>query len=360
MGLQVNGEKVKRRLFGKTADGAEVELYTLSNDAGLECAITTYGGCIVSLRVPDPTGKFEDVVLGYDSLEGYLSDAAYLGPILGRHANRIAQGKFMLNDVEFHLAQNNGNHHLHGGLKGFDKVVWKGRDVSGAGGMALELTYHAKDMEEGYPGNLTARVVYTLTKEHELKIEYFAKSDKDTVVNLSNHTYFNLAGHASGDILKHELTINADRFTPTDSTSMPTGELRSVEGTPFDFRQPTAIGARVNLPDEQLTYGHGYDQNFVLNRSDKAALSLAARVLEPRSQRVLEVWTTEPGLQLYCGNFLDGSIRGKGGVAYQRNQGFCLETQHFPDAPNQPNFPSTVLRAGAEFHSTTIFKFPGR
>ena len=323
----------------------------------MECGISSYGGTIVSLLVPDCGGKIDDVILGYDSFEGYLSDAAYLGPILGRHANRIAQGKFTLNGVEYRLARNDGKHHLHGGLHGFDKAVWTGRDVSTPAGMALELTYVSKDMEEGYPGNLTARVVYTLTNENELKIEYFAICDKDTIVNLTNHAYFNLGGHASGDILKHELTINADRFTPTGPSSIPTGELRSVEGTPFDFRRPTTIGARLNQVDEQLSYGHGYDQNFVLNRRDESALSLAARVLEPQSRRVMEVWTTEPGLQLYCGNFLDGSIRGKGGTPYRRNQGLCLETQHFPDAPNQRNFPSTVLKAGAEFRSTTVFKF---
>ena len=349
---------MKQEQFGKTADGARIDLYKLSNKNGVEIAISMYGGIIASLRVPDRHGNFTDIVLGYDSLDGYLTDAAYLGPILGRYANRIARGKFILNGREYHLACNNGEHHLHGGLRGFDKVVWKARDVSTHSSMALELTYLSKDMEEGYPGNMEARVVYTLEKENnELKIEYSAITDKDTIVNLSNHSYFNLAGHSAGNILKHKLMINADRFTPTDAGSIPTGELRSVEGTPFDFRQPTEIGARVNQNHEQLVYGHGYDQNFVLNRIDESLLSLAARVVDPRSGRVLEVWTTEPGLQLYCGNFLDGSIRGKGGTAYQRNQGFCLETQHFPDAPNQPNFPSTVLKAGAKFRSTTVFKF---
>jgi aldose 1-epimerase len=323
----------------------------------LEAAISTYGGAIVSLLVPDRRGNLADVVLGYNSCDGYLSDAAYLGPILGRHANRIAKGRFTLNGVTYNLARNNGEHHLHGGLKGFDKVVWKARDVSTENGQALELTYLSKDLEEGYPGNMSIRVVYALNDTNELKIEYFATSDKDTVVNLSNHTYFNLGGHDSGDILKHELMINADRFTPTDASSIPTGELRSVEGTPFDFGRPTAIGSRVNQEHEQLKYGHGYDQNFVLNRVDWSSSSLAARVLDRESGRVLEVWTTEPGLQLYCGNFLDGTIRGKKGAPYLRNQGFCLETQHFPDSPNQPNFPPTVLKAGAQFRSTTIFRF---
>jgi aldose 1-epimerase len=348
---------MKQEPFGETLDGTPVELYKLSNGNGLEVAISTYGSTIVSLLVPDRRGNLADVVLGYDSCDGYLSDVAYLGPILGRHANRIAKGSFTLNGVTYTLARNNGEHHLHGGLKGLDKVVWKARDVSTSNSQALELTYLSKDLEEGYPGNMLVRVVYTLNDANEMKMEYFATSDKDTVVNLTNHAYFNLGGHDSGDILKHELMINADRFTPTDASSIPTGELRSVEGTPFDFRRPSAIGSRVNQEHEQLKYGHGYDQNFVLNRVDSSSSSLAARVLDPKSGRVLEVWTTEPGLQLYCGNFLDGNIRGKKGVPYHRNQGFCLETQHFPDSPNQPNFPSTVLKAGAQFHSTTILRF---
>jgi len=348
---------IKQEHFGETPDGTFVELYKLSNGNGVEVAISTYGGAVVSLLVPDRHGKLADVALGYDSCDGYLSDAAYLGPILGRHANRIAEGRFTLNGVTYSLARNNGEHHLHGGLKGFDKVVWKARDAATPNNQALELTYLSKDLEEGYPGNMLVRVIYALNDANELRIEYFATSDKDTVVNLSNHTYFNLGGHDFGDILKHELMINADRFTPTDSTSIPTGELQSVEGTPFDFKLPAAIGLRVNQEHEQLKYGHGYDQNFVLNRADSSSSSLAARVLDPESGRVLEVWTTEPGLQLYCGNFLDGTIRGKKGVPYHRNQGFCLETQHFPDSPNQPNFPPTVLKAGAQFRSTTIFRF---
>jgi aldose 1-epimerase len=348
---------MKSRSFGKSSEGLEIELYTLANQSGMEAAVTAYGGIVVSLLVPDRHGMRADVVLGYDSLARYLTDAAYLGPILGRYANRIAKGKFMLNGVTYSLACNNAGNHLHGGVKGFDKVIWKPRDVSAGGTDSLELTYLSKDLDEGYPGNMTARVVYTLTNENELRLDYFATTDKDTVVNLTNHTYFNLAGHASGDILQHELMINADRFTPTDATSIPTGELRSVEGTPFDFTRPAEIGSRVNEKHEQLIYGHGYDQNFVLNQSGGASPALAARVRDPQSKRILEVWTTEPGVQLYCGNFLDGSIRGKGDTPYEKNQGFCLETQHFPDSPNQPGFPSTVLKAGAQFRSTTIFKF---
>ena len=335
----------------------EVELYTLTNKSGMQATVATYGGILVSLLVPDSHGKLADVVLGHDSLDKYLNDAAYLGPLLGRYANRIANGKFVLNGAAYDLPRNNGENHLHGGLKGFDKVVWKARDVSAGGTDSLELIYVSKDLEEGYPGNMTARVVYTVTNENELRLDYSATTDKDTVVNLTSHTYFNLGGHAAGDILKHELTINADRFTPTDAKSIPTSEFRSVKGTPFDFTRPTAIGLRVNEDHEQLIYGHGYDQNFVLNESSGASPSLAARVRDPKSGRILEVWTTEPGLQLYCGNFLDGSIHGKGNTPYEKAQGFCLETQHFPDSPNQPTFPSTVLKAGGHFRSTTIFKF---
>jgi aldose 1-epimerase len=349
--------EMRKQSFGKSTDGVEVELYKLTNENGMEAAISNYGGTIVSLLVPDRRGGFADVVLGHDSLDRYLNDAAYLGPILGRYANRVAKGRFTLNGVAYSLVRNNGENHLHGGLKGFDKVVWNARGISTDKGEALELTYLSKDLEEGYPGNMSVLVVYTLTEENELRIEYTATSDKDTIINLTNHTYFNLAGHSSGNILQHELMINADRFTPTDSSSIPTGELHSVKGTPFDFTRPTAIGLRVNQDYEQLAYGHGYDHNFVLNRGVGDSPSLAARVHEPKSGRTLEVWTTEPGMQLYCGNFLDGSIRGKGEKSYHKNQGFCLETQHFPDSPNQPGFPSTVLRAGAQFRSMTVFRF---
>lgn len=348
---------MKKRRFGKTSDGTEVELYELSNDSGVRAKILTYGSILVSLEVPDVHGVFADVVLGYDILDGYLGDKAYLGPIIGRYANRIAHGQFRLGDSSYSLARNNGLNHLHGGLKGFDKVVWKARDISTNDGDALELTYLSKDMEEGYPGNMSVRVVYATTPANELKIEYFATSDKDTVVNLTSHAYFNLAGHGSGDILGHELMLNADYFTPTNSNSIPTGERLEVKGTPFDFRRAIKIGLRAEENHDQLAYGHGYDQNFVLNQDRSVGLTLAARVCEPRSGRMLEVWTTEPGIQLYCGNFLDGLIRGKSGAVYRKHQGFCLETQHFPDSPNQPNFPSTMLKAGAQYHSTTVFKF---
>jgi len=354
-----SGAKVqmKKQPFGKTADGQAVDLYTLTNPNGLEAAITNYGGIVVRLKTPDRNGQLADVVLGFDTLDDYLKGHPYFGAIIGRYGNRIAKGRFQLNGVEYKLAVNNGENHLHGGLKGFDKVVWNARDVSTAEAPALELTYTSKDGEEGYPGTLHVTVVYTLTPANELKIDYAATTDKDTIVNLTNHSYFNLAGQGEGDILGHELMINASRFTPVDAGLIPTGELRSVEGTPFDFRKPVAIGARINQDDQQLKYGNGYDHNFVLDRTGDG-LVLAARVTEPKSGRVMEVYTTEPGIQFYSGNFLDGSNKGKGGKIYQRRYGFCLETQHFPDSPNKPNFPSTVLRPGAKYQSTTVYRFP--
>ena len=354
-----SGAKVqmKKQPFGKTADGQAVDLYTLTNPNGLEAAITNYGGIVVRLKTPDRNGQLADVVLGFDTLDDYLKGHPYFGAIIGRYGNRIAKGRFQLNGVEYKLAVNNGENHLHGGLKGFDKVVWNARDVSTAEAPALELTYTSKDGEEGYPGTLHVTVVYTLTPANELKIDYAATTDKDTIVNLTNHSYFNLAGQGEGDILGHELMINASRFTPVDAGLIPTGELRSVEGTPFDFRKPVAIGARINQDDQQLKYGNGYDHNFVLDRTGDG-LVLAARVTEPKSGRVMEVYTTEPGIQFYSGNFLDGSNKGKGGKIYQRRYGFCLETQHFPDSPNKPDFPSTVLRPGAKYQSTTVYRFP--
>ena len=291
-------------------------------------------------------------MLGFDAPEGYLkNNTPYFGAVIGRYGNRIAKGRFSLNGREYRLALNNGENHLHGGIKGFDKVVWGAREVKR--GPALALNYVSKDGEEGYPGNLSVSVVYTLTDNNELKIEYSATADKTTILNLTNHTYFNLAGE--GSILNHEVMINADRFTPVDQGLIPTGELRSVKGTPMDFTQPAAIGARIEQQDEQLLLGKGYDHNFVLNGG--GAPALAARVYEPVSGRVLEVYTTEPGVQFYTGNFLDGSIKGKGGQVYQRRYGFCLETQHFPDSPNKPDFPSTVLKPGEKYATTTIFKF---
>lgn len=346
---------ITKASFGKAADGALVDIYTLKNAAGMEVAITTYGGRIVSLKAPGRGGQFADVVLGFDNLEGYLGTNPYFGALVGRYGNRIAKGQFKLDGKTYKLAVNDGANSLHGGLKGFDKVVWTGREVPG-GDPSLELTYLSKDGEEGYPGNLTQKVTYTLTAANELKIDYAATTDKDTVVNVTNHSYFNLAGQGKGDILGHVMQLNASKITPVDAGLIPTGELKSVEGTPFDFRQPTAIGARIGADDEQIKRGGGYDHNFVID-GEPGTLRLAARVTEPASGRVMEVSTTEPGVQFYTGNFLDGTVKGKGGNAYAKRTGFCLETQHFPDSPNHPAFPTTTVKAGAEYKSTTVFKF---
>jgi aldose 1-epimerase len=345
--------KMQKQSFGKTEDGQQTDLYILTNKHGVEAAITNYGGTVVSLKVPDKHGKFEDVVLGYDNLDGYASGKAYIGATVGRYANRIAHATFTLDGTAYTLSKNDGDNHLHGG---FSKRVWTAKDVSGRAGPALELTYLSKDGEEGFPGALSVTVVYTLTDQNELKIDYSATTDKDTVLNLTNHAYFNLAGQGNGDILPQKIMIQADRFTPIDATSIPTGELRSVKGTPFDFRTATAIGARIDRDDEQLKLGKGYDHNWVLNNITPGSLFYAARAYDPASGRVLEVWTTEPGIQLYTGNFLDG-IHGRDGKVYNRRYAFCLETQHFPDSPNKPSFPSTELKPGQHFQSTTVYKF---
>ena len=338
-------------------DGKQVDLYILTNKNGLEVKITTYGGAVVSLKVPDKNGVFADVVLGFDKLADYWNSPPYIGTIIGRFANRIAQGRFTLNGVEYKLAANNGVNHLHGGVTGFDKVLWQAWSVKTSNGVGVALSYLSRDGEEGYPGNLSVKVIYTLTEANELRIEYLAESDKDTVVNLTNHSYFNLAGN--GDILGHLLQINAGYFTPTDAKAIPTGELRSVKGTPFDFTQLTAIGARLKEDDEQIKFGQGYDHNFVVN-GPAGTLRQAARVIEPKSGRVMDVLTTEPGVQFYSGNYLDGSKIGKGGQPIGLHAGFCLETQHFPDSPNQPQFPVTTLKKGAKFTSTTIYKFSSK
>ena len=348
--------KVKKESFGKTFDGQDADIYSLTNSGGAEVKITNDGGIVTSLKVPDRNGKLDDIVLGFDNLDAYLKGHPYFGAIIGRYGNRIAKGRFTLHGVEYKLAVNNGENHLHGGIKGFDKVVWNAKPRKLANGAALELTYLSKDGEEGYPGNLSVKVVYTLTNANELKIEYSATTDKDTVVNLTHHSYFNLAGQGNGDILNHRLFINAARFTPTDAGSIPTGELRSVRGTPFDFTRATTIGARINQDYEQLRLGKGYDHNFILNGM-MGTLRRSARVYEPNTGRVMEVWTTEPGMQLYSGNFLDGTLTGKNGKVYQQRYGFCLETQHYPDSPNKPNFPNTVLRKGGRYHTITIYKF---
>lgn len=350
---------VSKRAWGKTADGQAVDLYTLTNSQGMTVEITNYGGIVVSLRVPDREGKLSDVVLGFDDLQGYLGEHPYFGALIGRYGNRIAKGHFTIDGREYTLAQNNNGQSLHGGLKGFDKVVWDAKGILGEKGPGLLLSYTSKDGEEGYPGNLSVRVSYIWTDDAELCIHYGATTDKPTPVNLTNHSYFNLAGQGTGSILDHQLMLNADRFTPVDDVLIPTGELPMVEGTPFDFRQPTAIGARIETENEQLAAGGGYDHNFVLVKGDEA-LSLAARVTEPTSGRVMDVYTTEPGIQFYSGNFLDGTNVGKGGRAYQHRWGFCLETQHFPDSPNQPAFPSTILQPGQQYSSTTIYKFSAK
>jgi aldose 1-epimerase len=346
--------QISHQPFGQTKDGTSVELFTLRNAKGAEVGICNYGGLVIFLKVPDRNGQFGDVVLGYDKLDDYIKDSPYFGALIGRYGNRIAKGKFTLNGEQYTLAVNNGPNALHGGLKGFDKVVWQPTIRASLEGPELELTYVSKDGEEGYPGTLSVKAVYTLTDDNALKLQYTATTDKDTVVNLTHHSYFNLAGR--GDILSHEVMIPADKFTPVDSTLIPTGELQPVGGTPFDFRTPTAIGARIGQDDQQLRFGGGYDHNWVVNKP-MGQLGLMARVYEPTSGRVMEVLSNEPGLQFYSGNFLDGKNVGKGGWAYQFRNGFCMEPQHYPDSPNQPNFPSVVLKPGQVFRNTIVYKF---
>jgi aldose 1-epimerase len=350
---------MSKQSFGRTTDGTEVFLYTLKNKNGMEARITNYGGIVVSLMTRDRTGKTDDIVLGYDSLAGYIKATPYFGALIGRYGNRIGNGEFQLGGVKYTLAVNNGANHLHGGLKGFDKVIWSVDEKASVPGESLVLTYLSKDGEEGYPGNLTARVVYTVTPNDELKIDYSASTDKATVANLTHHSYFNLAGAASGSILNQEMFIDASRFTPVDSGLIPTGELRNVSGTPMDFTTATAIWARINDGYEQLKNGGGYDHNWVLNKPF-GTMGLAARAYEKTSGRIMEVLTTEPGLQFYSGNFLDGTLVGKGGVKYQHRSGFCLETQHYPDSPNKPEFPTTVLEPGKPYTSTTIYRFSAK
>ena len=347
---------ISKQHWRTLSSGEEIELYTLRNSKGIETTITNYGGRVVTLKTPDRAGRFCDVVLGFDLLDGYLQKNPYFGAIVGRYANRIANGEFKLDGQTYKLACNDGPNALHGGLKGFDKVVWGAAEISTNKQPALQLRYVSKDGEEGYPGNLTVAVAYALTDQDELRIDFDAITDKDTVVNLTNHSYFDLSGEASGNILHYEITIDADRFTPVNTNLIPTGELRKVDGTAFDFRKPAPIGSRIDEKDEQLQLGIGYDHNYVLNRSSDELL-LAARVLDPKSGRVLEVLTTEPGVQFYSGNHLDGTVKGKGGVVYKFRSGFCLETQHFPDSPNHPEFPSTLLKPGQRHKSSTVFKF---
>lgn len=350
--------KIPSRDFGKNKDGGAVQIYTLTNAQGMEARVTPYGATLVSLKAPGRDGSLTDVVLGFDSVEGYTQTPSppYFGATIGRYGNRIGGAKFTLDGKTHTLYKNDGANSLHGGLRGFDKAMWTAKQRATVAGQSLDLNYLSKDGEEGYPGNLNVTVTYTLNDANEIRIHYTATTDQDTVLNLTNHSYFNLSGAASGDILDHVVTINADRFTPVDAGLIPTGELRSVEGTPFDFRQPHAVGERINSDDEQIKLGHGYDHNWILNRSG-AGLEFAARVMDPKSGRVLEVLTDQPGIQFYTGNFLDGSFHGKGGTTYQRRGALCLETQHYPDSPNHPDFPSTELKPGEHFDSTTVFRF---
>jgi len=346
----------ERETFGTLPDGTEVSLYTLTNAGGMQVKITNYGGIITHLFVPDKEGQLDDVVLGYDNLEGYVTANPYFGAIIGRYGNRIAKARFTLDGREYELAANNGVNHLHGGLKGFDKVVWAATPYVEKDAAVLELTYVSADMEEGYPGKLDVTVNYSLTNADELIIEYIATTDKPTICNLTNHTYFNLKDGGVTPQLDHILQIDADQYTPVDAGLIPTGEFAAVEGTPFDFRQPTAIGARIDQQHEQISVGGGYDHNYVLN-GESGELRLVCTVYEENSGRVMEVYTKEPGVQFYSGNFLDGSITGKNGAVYEKRHGFCLETQHYPDSPNQPNFPSVVLNPGETYDTMTIYKF---
>jgi aldose 1-epimerase len=334
-------------------------LYTLTNSHGMEVRAMSYGAIIVSVRVPDKKGQLADVVLGHDTLEGYFNNSPHLGGLVGRYANRIANGMFTLDGVKYTLPKNNGPNTLHGGIKGFDQAVWQDAPLKDAKNPGVAFTYLSKDGEEGFPGNLTTTVTYSLTEANEFIIDYKATTDKATVLNLSQHSYFNLAGEGNGDILRHEVMINADRFTPVDSTMIPTGELRSVKGTPLDFTAQTSVGARIDDKYEQLVLGNGYDHNFVINRK-AGGMALAARAYDPGSGRTLEISTDQPGVQFYTGNFLDGTVTGKQGHVYKRRYGLCFETEHFPDSPNHPEFPSTVLRPSQTFHSRTIWKFSAR
>jgi aldose 1-epimerase len=349
------GIALQKEKFGTLPDGREVYRYILKNRNGLEIHVINYGGIITHIFAPDRNGKVEDIVLGYDSLSGYLEKTPYFGAIVGRYGNRIANGKFKLDGKEYTLAQNDGSQHLHGGLKGFDKVFWEIQQLDTTLGNGLRLTYLSKDMEEGYPGNLSVTVDYVLTDNSELKIDYRATTDKATVVNLTQHTYFNLSGNAKRDITDHILTLNADQFVPVTNGLIPTGKLADVKGTPFDFNRPAKIGARINDKHEQITFGKGYDHCWVL--SGKDSLKAAGSLYDSISGRAVDVMTTEPGIQFYSGNFLDGSITGKGEVVYKHRYGLCLETEHFPDSPNQPQFPSVVLKPGETYRTQTTYKF---
>jgi aldose 1-epimerase len=352
-----NAGGIRQKPYGRLPDGRAVMLYELAGGTGLTATITTYGGILTSLMVPDAAGSFADVALGFANVGGYLEGHPYFGAIVGRYANRIGRGRFELEGTAYEVARNDGDHHLHGAVEGFDKKLWVASPSIGPDGPSLALSYTSSDGEEGFPGLLEVEVTYTVSRDCELRIDYAATTDRPTHVNLTNHTYFNLAGEGCGDVLDHEITINADRFTPVNDTLIPTGELREVAGTPFDLRAPASIGTKIEHEEQQIRLAGGFDHNWVLNRSGNR-LAQAARVRDPKSGRVLEVLTTEPGIQLYTANFLDGSHVGKSGSPYGRWSGLCLETQHFPDSPNRPEFPSTILSPGDSYRSTTIYRFP--
>ncbi|MBN2513085.1 MAG: galactose mutarotase [Sedimentisphaerales bacterium] len=356
-GKNVARMSIAKADFGKTQDGQQADIYTLTNANGLVVKITNYGGTITELWTPDRKGNLGDIVLGFDNLKDYEEKSPYFGCLIGRYGNRIAKGKFTLDGQEYTLAVNNGKNHLHGGLKGFDKVVWEAEPFQTDEAVGLKLHYLSKDMEEGYPGNLDVNVVYTLTNKNTLAIDYEATTDKPTVCNLTNHNYYNLAGQGIGSNYENQLMINADYFTPVDEGLIPTAQLRSVEGTPMDFTQMTAIGKRIDTDTTQLKYGGGYDHNWVLNKENENEMSLAAKVYEPKSGREMAIFTTEPAIQFYSGNFLDGTLVGKEGRVYKHRNAYCLETQHYPDSPNHAEFPSTVLRPGQIYKTTTIHKF---
>jgi aldose 1-epimerase len=350
-------DSVARASFGKAPDSTPVDVYTITNAHGIRARILTYGGIIQSLETPDRTGKLGDVVLGFDDMPGYVKSSPYFGAIVGRYGNRIARGKFTLDGKTYTLAINNGPNALHGGIKGFDKVVWAAQPFSNDSSVGLVLTHTSPDGDEGYPGTLKAKVTYTLTDHDELAIDYEATTDKATPVNLTNHTYWNLAGEGSGDILGHVLTLESSAIVPVDSTLIPTGKLMPVAGTPFDFRTPTAIGARIGTANEQLRFGKGYDHTWVLDGARQNGLAHAAHLTEPTTGRSLDIHTTEPGVQFYSGNFLDGTAVGKHGHVYKFPNGLALETHHYPDSPNQPSFPSTILRPGQTYRSRTVYRF---
>ena len=348
-----------KQSYGKTSDGQQVDEYTLTNAQGMEVKLITYGGILTSIRVPDRDGTLDNVTLGFDNLADYENKSPYFGSIIGRYGNRIAEGKFTLKGKEYTLAVNDGPNALHGGLKGFDKVVWDAEDVTRDGVSGVVLSRTSPDGEEGYPGNLDVRVSYFLTDDNEIRMDYFARTDATTIVNLTNHAYFNLRGEGNGSIYEHILMLDADSYTPVDATLIPTGELAPVENTPFDFRVPKQIGFGQRSKHEQIVIAQGYDHNFVLNRDDNS-LKLVARMYDPHSGRIMEVLTTEIGIQFYSGNFLDATLMGSSGRLYRQSDGFALETQHFPDSPNKPDFPSTVLEPDAVYESTTIYKFDCR